>query len=424
MDGFWLTFPTRLALVTKENLHMRYAFIVLVLAGAARAADWPQYLGPTRAGVSSETPLARQWGQDGPKVLWKKSVGSGWSAPVVVAEKLIIFHRVENEEVLECLEASSGKSHWKESYRTGYTDDFNFDDGPRGTPLVWKETIFTLGANGDLSAWKLSDGKRIWQRNINKDYEVEKAFFGVGTSPMIADGKLLINVGGKGAGVVAFDPANGKEVWKSSDDGVSYSSPVLATIDGEELAIFFTRKGLLALKPGTGKVVYSYPWRPRINASVNAASPIVHDNQIFISTSYNTGAVLLEASKGELKEIWKGDRSMSCHYNTPVLFKEHLFGLDGRQEGGQAQLRCVEWRTGKVIWKQPAFGCATLTLADGLILAMAETGTLILIEPTPDRFKELARAAILEKPVRAATALSDGRFFARDRGKLVCVEVK
>ena len=402
---------------------MRLALLTLLFASHVHAGDWPQYFGPTRNGISTDTGLARTWGTDGPKVLWKKPLGSGWSAPVILGDKLILFYRVENEEVVECLDATTGKSQWKQSHRTRYVDEFGFDNGPRSTPVMADKRVFTLGADGDLSAFDLAEGEKLWQRNINKDYEVEKSFFGVATSPLIANGKLIVNVGAKGAGVVAFALGSGKELWKSTNDGVSYSSPVLAKIDGEELAVFFTRKGLLALKPGDGKEMYSFPWRPRLNASVNAASPIVFENQIFLSTSYSTGAIVLEASKGELKEIWKGDNSLSCHYNTPVLFKEHLYGIDGRQEGGKAQLRCVDWKTGKVLWKEEGFGCATLTLADGLLLAMAETGDLVLIEPNPEKYKELARAAILEKPVRAATALSRGKFYARDGGKLVCVQV-
>jgi outer membrane protein assembly factor BamB len=402
---------------------MRTIFIAILTATAVQGADWPQYLGPTRDGISTETGLLRTWPADGPKVLWKMPVGTGWSAPVVAGKHVVIFHRQESDEVLESLDPASGKSQWKQSYRTRYVDDFGFDNGPRSTPLIADGKIFTLGADGDLSAFKLENGEKIWTRNVNKDYGVKKSYFGVGTSPMIAAGKLIINVGAKGAGVVAFDPADGKEQWKSSDDGVSYSSPVVAKIDGEDLAVFFTRKGLLAVKPADGKEVYSHYWRPRIDASVNAASPMVSGNQIFLSTSYNTGAILLEANKGELKEIWSGDKSLSCHYNTPVLLNGYLYGVDGRQEGGSAQLRCVEWKTGKVMWKVPNFGCTTLTVADGVMLAMAESGELVLVEPKPESYKELARAQLLDKPVRAATALSGGRLYARDPNQLICVQV-
>src|SRR5262249_32937540 len=157
------------------------------------------------------------------------------------------------------------------------------DEGPRATPLIADAKVFTLGADGELTAFELATGNRLWQRNINQDYKVAKGFFGVATSPMLAAGKLIVNVGGKGAGVVSFDPASGKELWKATDHPVSYSSPILAKIDGEELAVFFTRQGLLALTPDKGEVRYEYRWRPRLNASVNAASPIVSGNQIFLS---------------------------------------------------------------------------------------------------------------------------------------------
>ena len=397
--------------------------VVLVCLPCLIAADWPQHLGPNRDSHSPKTGLLRQWPKDGPALVWKKDLGSGWSGPVVVGERQIIFHRVGAEEVVECVEASTGKPIWKAAYRTRYMDDFNFDDGPRATPLIADRRVFTFGADGDLRAWELETGKATWDRNVNKDYGVDKGFFGAATSPMIADGKLLLNVGAKGAGVVAFDPSTGKEIWKTSDDGVSYSSPVLGKIGDEELAVFFTRQGLLAVSPGKGDVRHQYPWRPRLNASVNAATPIVSNGRVFISTSYSTGAVLLEVKKGKLEEVWQGDRSLSAHYNTPVLINDHLFGIDGRQEGGQAQLRCVEFATGKVKWTKEAFGCSSLIAADGLVLATPENGDVVLIEPSTESCKELARASRLDSPVRALPALSNGRLFVRDGKKLVALQV-
>jgi len=400
---------------------MRVSFIFL--AGLLLAADWPQYTGPRRDSTSAETGIARGWPKNGPALVWQKPAGTGWSGPVVSGGKVILFHRLDNQELVECVDAKTGKEIWKQAYKTRYVDDFNFDDGPRATPLIADERIFTLGADGELSAFDLSSGKVIWQKNLLKEYQPPKSFFGVATSPMIAGGRLLINVGAKGAGVVAFDPATGKEIWKASDHGVSYSSPILAKIDGADLAIFFTRQGLLALKPEKGEVKYEFPWRPRLNASVNAASPSVSGNQIFLSTSYGTGAVLLEANKGELKEIWKNDDSLSCHFNTPVLVDGHLYGIDGRAEAG-GKLRCVEWKTGKVLWSQEKFGCASLIAVDGMLLALAESGDLVLFEQSTKAYKELARARVLGNKVRAALALSEGRAYARDGEKWICVDVK
>lgn len=399
------------------------AFLVLVVAFSI-AADWPQFQGPNRDSILTETGLARSWPKGGPKVVWTKDAGNGWAGPVIKGEIAILFHRVGNEEVVECVDAATGKEKWKQSYRTRYIDMLDKDDGPRSTPLIADDKVFTLGPDGDFSAFALADGKRLWQRNINKDYNVPKGYFGVGTSPIMAGGKLLINVGAKGAGIVAFDPANGKEIWKATDQGVSYSSPVMAKINGEDLAVFFTRQGLLTITPDKGEVRHEHYWRPRLDASVNAATPIVSGNQIFISTSYNTGAVLLEAGKGEPKEIWKGDKSLSCHYNTPVLITGYLFGIDGRQEG-RPEMRCVAWKTGKVIWSKAEFGCASLIAADRMIYAFCENGDLVLLDQNVEEYKELARANILDKaPCRAAMALSGGRVFARDSAKWICVDVK
>lgn len=397
--------------------------IILTFLPFLIAADWPQHLGPNRDSHSPETGLLRTWPKTGPTVVWKRDVGSGWAGPVVEGNRLILFHRVGEEEVIECLDSTTGKQLWKSAYKTRYVDDFNFDDGPRATPLIADKRVFTLGADGDLRSWELETGKGIWNRNIIRDYRVPKGFFGAATSPMIADGKLLINVGVKGAGIVAFDSATGREIWKAGDDAVSYSSPVVGKLDGEELAIFFTRQGLLALAPKTGEIRYQYPWRPRINASVNAATPIVSGNRVYLSSSYGTGAIVLEVKKGKLEEIWQGDNIISNHYNTPVLVKDHLYGIDGRQEGGRAQLRCVQWNTGKVHWTKEAFGCASLIVADGIIIACPENGDVVLIEPTADEYKELARASMLDSPVRALPALAGGKLFVRDAKKLVALQI-
>jgi outer membrane protein assembly factor BamB len=197
-------------------------------------ADWPQHLGPTRDGQSPETGLARGWPAAGPPVVWKRDVGSGWSGVVVSGGRLVLFHRVEDDEVVECLDPATGKSHWTGKYHTRYRDDFGFDNGPRATPLIADGRVFTFGADGDVHAWELTTGKDLWNVNVNKTYGVEKGFFGVAASPILAGGKLLVEVGAKGAGVVAFDPATGKELWKVANDPVSYSSPTLAKIGGEE----------------------------------------------------------------------------------------------------------------------------------------------------------------------------------------------
>ncbi len=216
----------------------------------ASAADWPQILGPNRDGHSAETKLNWDWPKDGPPIAWTKEIGSGWASPVIVDGKLFLFHRVGDDESLLCLDPATGKEHWTSKYATKYRDDFGFDDGPRATPTIADGKIFTLGPNGNLRAVDAATSKEIWHLNLLETYKASKGYFGVACSPILVGGKLLVNVGGKGAGVVAFDPANGKELWKATDDAASYSSPTVAEIDGKPAAVFLTRFRAARLRPG------------------------------------------------------------------------------------------------------------------------------------------------------------------------------
>ena len=392
------------------------------LAGL-RAANWPQFLGPRRDG-SSEESIRRELPKGGLKPIWRHDVGAGWAGPVAVDGKVWVFHRVENSERLECLDAATGKSLWKADDRTKYRDNFGFDEGPRATPVVTKDAVFTFGAAGELTTVERATGKQIWRKALHTDYTAKPAFFGTGSSPIILDDKLILNLGAKDAGFVAFDPATGKELWAVEGEGVSYSSPVAAKIRGEELAIFFTRDGLVGLSPTKGEIRFREAWRPRNPNSVNAASPVVKGDQILVSTSYNTGALVVEIGKEfAVKKVWSGDESLSCHYSTPVRSGEYLFGIDGRQEYG-GKLRCVEWATGKVRWTEDSVGTSSLILAKDAVLAWTEKGELVAFEPTAEKFKLLWRAELLSGTCRAVPALADGAVYVRNEKELMAVRIK
>jgi outer membrane protein assembly factor BamB len=356
-------------------------------------------------------------------VLWQKDVGEGYSAPVIAGDRLIIFHRVGDDEVVECLEAATGKQLWKHTHPTKYEDLLGKGNGPRSTPLVAGERVYTLSPGGLLLCLKLADGKKAWQRALVEDYEVPQSFFGVGTSPILEGGRLLVNVGGKDAGIVAFDKDSGKELWKATSDEASYSSPVSATIDGVRHVIFFTRQGIVSVNPATGSVRFSKRWRSRMNASVNAATPVVVGDQLFFTACYETGAILVRAKKDGIEEVWSNDRSLSCHFGTPVSHDGFLYGFHGRQETG-TEMRCIELKTGKVHWSKEGFGCGSIILAEGNLIVLSEGGELVLVECKSDKYREKARAAVLDSPCRAHMALANGRLYARDNRKLVCWNVK
>ncbi len=401
-----------------------FALAITLCAGIlchrpTRAADWPQFLGPERNGVSRETGLLTSWPQQGPPVLWKTEIGAGFSGPVVAGDRLILFHRIGDDEVVACLKALTGKEQWKFAYPTRYRDDFGFDEGPRSTPTIAGGHVYTLGADGRLHCLELATGKKVWEHSINEEYQVRKGYFGVGTSPLIEGDVVLVNVGGKQAGIVAFDKNTGREVWKATNHEASYSSPVAATLDGIRQASFFTREGIVLLDPRNGDVRFTKRWRARINASVNAATPLVLDGHVFFSASYDTGAVLLRVRKDGVEEVWQNKDSMSNHYNTCLPDGDYLYGFDGRQEEG-AKLRCIEWKTGKVRWTCEKTGCGSMVLAEGHLIILDEHGELRLVQATPEAYSEKAHATVLTKPCRSQIALANGLLYARDTKTLIC----
>src|SRR5262247_3296252 len=266
--------------------------IALLCASALDAApfDWPQFLGPDRNGTYSGPPLSETWGASGPKVVWRKQVGQGFAGPAVVQGRVLLFHRVGNNETLESLDAKTGASQWQYTYPTSYRDDFGFDEGPRAVPVVADGVVYTFGAEGQLHAVDLAKGTRLWSEDTMKRFGVPKGFFGAAGSPLVEDGRVIANIGGAKAGIVAFEAKTGKVLWSATDDAASYSSGIGATIAGRRYAVFLTRNGLVGLDPGGGQVRFQRPWRARQAASVNAATPVINGDQIFLSAEYGPGA--------------------------------------------------------------------------------------------------------------------------------------
>jgi len=360
----------------------------------------------------------------GPPVVWTKRVGQGFAGPVVAGDRLVLFHRVGDEAVVECLDAAGGAAKWSAKYPTNYRDDFGFDEGPRATPAVAGGRVFTFGAEGVLACWNLADGAKQWSADTKAAFHADKGFFGVACSPLVEGELVILNVGGKdGAGVVAFGVNDGKVRWKATNDEAGYASPVAATIGGRRYVLSFNREGLVGLDPADGAERFRFHWRSRSHASVNAATPLVVGDRVFLSASYGTGAVLLSLAGGTPKEIWSGDDVLSNHYATSVQREGFLYGFDGRQEQ-TPRLRCVEWATGKVRWTEENFGAGTLLLAADRLVILTEKGEVILAPAKPDAFKPTARARVLKSVCRAHPALAGGLLYARDQDTMVCVDLR
>lgn len=405
----------------------RWLAILAILSVSAPAfgTDWPQFLGPSRNGASPENAPA-PWPDSGPTVRWSRPVGAGFSAPVVVGDRVVLHHRRDDEEVIECFDnAHAGASLWRHTAATGYRDDFGFDEGPRATPTIDQERVFTLGADGLATCVSLVHGERRWRIPLAQELGAGKGFFGFACSPLVWKDRVLFNIGGRdGAGIVALDAATGKVIWKATRHEASYASPVIAASSAEPRALFFTREGFVALDPRDGRVLSEFPWRSPQHASVNAAAPLVLGQRVFLTASYGTGAVLLEWG-GELKEprrVWSGDQALSSHYASVVHHAGCLFGFHGRQEQGPS-LRAIEADTGKVLWSEDRLGAGSVILVGDHLLVLTEKGELLLAPADRRGFRPVARAQVLGFGTRAFPAYANGHCFARDSRKLGALQL-
>jgi len=390
---------------------LRVLIFALLLAPVGWSQDWPQLLGPSRNGTYT--------GPFNPQAkftqIWKKSIGEGFSPPAVAGSRVIVFHRKGANEIIESLDAATGASQWTFAYPTAYRDDFGFSDGPRAVPLIDGDFVYTYGADATLTCVELRTGKKVWSLDSKKEFGVRKEYFGAAISPMIDGDKLMMNIGGaNGAGIIALNKTTGKTIWKVLNTEAGYASPTMATINGEKHALFFTREGIVDIDPANGRIRFQLRWRARSATTVNAATPIVSGNQVFVSASYGTGAVLLTINGDTAKEVWSGDESLSNHYATSVLKSGYLYGYHGRQDIETQEFRCIDWKTGKVKWSIKGFGAGSVTLAGDHLLLLKEDGNLVVMPATPDAAPNpIKTLKISASPIRSFPALANGRLLIR-----------
>ena len=397
--------------------------LLLLLSTPVLAADWPQFLGPARNGTYSGPALGEKWASTGPRVVWRRPVGQGLSGPVVAGNRLVLFHRIDDREIVEAIDALTGATQWRHAYPTAYRDDFGFDEGPRAVPVVEGGVVYTYGAEGKLHAVELGTGKSLWNIDAMRQFDVEKGYFGAAGSPLVENGRVIANVGGRKGGIVAFDARNGNVLWTATADAASYSSGVGATLLGRRYALFLTRNGLVGLDPANGQVRFQRAWRARQAASVNAATPLVVGNAIFVSAEYGPGAGLLRFDGTKLVDAWLSNDALSNHYATSVHHQGQLYGFHGRQEFGPV-FRAVDLESGTVSWSTGRFGAGTVTLAGNRLVIVRETGELILAAASPKAFQPIAKAQILPPTVRAYPALADGVLYVRNDDALVALDLR
>ncbi len=364
------------------------------LAASAKVEDWPHFLGPNHNATSSETHLLKNWPKDGPAVVWEYEKGEGWACPAIANGRLVLFHRQNNQEVIDCLQCESGKRLWTLAYDATYQDRYGTGNGPRTSAVINEGRVYTFGISGKLHCLDLETGKQIWERDTQVDFDLKHNFFGHGSTPLAANGRLILNLGGKdNVCVVALDLATGKTLWTAKHEwGASYASPIPATIHGRECVLVFAggesrppTGGLLCIDAKTGQILNTTPHRPKLTDSVSASSPVVIGDRVFISESYGSGGELVEIEPDfSAKSAWKTDH-FGTYFMTPVVKDGCLFGFDG-QHGQTTELVCYEISNGKELWRDDVggkFGKGSLLLADGGAIALSEHGDLAWLELSP-----------------------------------------
>ena len=450
--------------ICRKTLELSATFFLFAIVLDLQAADWPRFLGVHADCKSQETGLLDAWPKEGPPLEWKKVVGTGYSAPSVSNGNLVLHHRIKKEEVVESMDPLTGKTIWTFKYPSNYIDPFGYNNGPRCTPILTQDRCYVLGAEGKLYCIGIQDGREIWMRDTAKDFNIPEAFFGVGSTPLLEDDKLIVMVGGQpNSGVVAFEASTGKTIWenvgKKTWDGerktgwrgepyiqwqayekqASYASPVAATIHGQRHILCLMRQGLVSLNPDTGEENFHFWFRARVNESVNAMNPVVSGNTILISAAYyRIGSVLLKVAPGgrSVTETWRS-RALEVHWTTPVLHDGNLYAFSGRYEP-DARFHSVEMATGKLVWDQDEswrksylappekYGRGSAILADHKLIVMGEAGQLGLFRPNPVMPEEISKFQVPEMkyPCWTAPVLSNHKLYLRSESRLICYDLK
>lgn len=394
-----------------------------IATSIANAGDWPQILGPNRNGVAKGEKIVNSFPAKGPKVVWQRKVGDGYSGVAVADGVAILFHRVEGNEVVEALNAKTGKPLWSSKHKTTFTTGFSPDRGPRCTPVIHRGYVYVYGAQGVLRCIALKTGKEVWMRETHKDFRAPEGYFGAGSTPIAEGDNLLVNVGSRrGASIVAFNLKTGKTAWQVFSDSASYSSPVAVTVNGVRHVLFITRLNMVSIDPKTGKERYSIRFGAR-GPTVNGASPIVIDGHVFATAHYGVGAVFAKLGKSKFDVKWKSDDVMSSQYMTSIQHDGHFIGIHGQERVGVSELRCFDPKTKKIAWSKRGFGYGTMLKADGKLIAVTTTGKLIVFQADTKKYTELGRAQIFDNTTRALPALSDGLLFVRDTKTLKCLDL-
>jgi outer membrane protein assembly factor BamB len=391
-------------------------FSLLALSSHAQSQDWPRWRGPAGNGVTSET----QWNPKAlagpPKILWKASVGTGFSSTSINRPHLITVGNENGKDTIVCLDPETGKKLWSYSYPCG----LGSYPGPRATPTVDGGTVYSLSREGHLFALNVDTGKVRWAKHLVQDFGAEPPTWDFAGSPVVAGDRLILNAGEAG---LALDKNTGARLWGSGRGPGGYATPVLATFAGKPAAVIFGQDTVYGVDLASGTQLWSFQWITP-GSLVNAADPVAFDGKVFVSSAYGKGCALFDVSKGRPVEVWRNSL-FEAHFSSFVLLDGYLYGIDGdARQPGAGTLRCVEALSGKEAWNA-RLGFGSLIAAGGRLVMLSSAGTITVAEATPAGYRELAKTSLPRDQYWTPPALTGGRLYVRNlRGDLFAIDVR
>jgi outer membrane protein assembly factor BamB len=391
-------------------------------AATPAGTDWPQWRGPSRSAVSPETGLLRSWPAAGPPRAWSASnLGAGFGSIAVSRDRIFVQGMRNFQSVVSALNRADGTLAWVKPI--GRAGDNDRGPGPRGTPTVDGDRLYVLTENGDLAALRVQDGAIAWQRNILQDFGGRNIDWLISESPLVDGNNVIVSPGGRGAGMAALDKMTGKTAWVSKElsDRPGYSSPIIADVQGVRTIMTLTGEAGVGVRAADGKLMWRHP--AVSNSTANIATPVFFDNKVFYSSDYGTGGALLalQAQNGEVRaqEVYF-TRDMQNHHGGLVVVNGYLYGFHN------AILTCLEFATGKVMWRNRSVGKGSLAYADGSLYIWSEDNVVGLADASPAAYRETGRFRLPEQgwPSWAHPVISGGRLYIRDQGILTAYNIR
>lgn len=402
------------------------AFVIgamaILVAQLTSAADWPQWQGPDRTGISAETGLLQQWPPAGPQRVWGTAgLGSGYGSLAVKGERIFVQGQKGRDSTISSLNRADGRLLWSKAIGRGGENDRG--SGPRGTPTVDGDRLYVLTEMGDLACLNAQDGGVRWQINILQQFGGRNIGWLISESPLVDGNNVIVTPGGRGAGIVALDKMTGKTVWASKElsDEAGYASCIVADVGGVRTIMTLTGQAGVGVRASDGKLMWRYG---RVsNDTANITTPVFRDNKVFYTSAYDTGGALLglTVQNGEVKanEIYF-TRDMQNHHGGVVLVGEYLYGFNN------SILTCLNFATGKLIWRDRSVGKGALIFADGHLYVLSENNVVGLVQATPTGYVEKGRFQIQDQglPSWAHPVVSGGTLYIRNQGTLTAYNVK